>query len=209
MYSNEAAFSRALTSKLNTAGFNVVRIESHSTENGIPDMFVQGYGKDLWIELKNSNASHKQDSIKVAWRPGQQAWHWTYLTSHSGKKNVVTLISSRDGLFIIPMVCIYTGNIVNKPFFIKWDVFKHLTIEQLTRLLFIACECTRHSEKLKTYRDAVNQFFDTYYPNGDYDPDVYWDAAAEHCPHACGSIDDQLNCYYFNNMKFYLFLETI
>ena len=40
MYSNEAMFSRSLSTKLKDAGFGVVTIESHSTGNGIPDMFV-------------------------------------------------------------------------------------------------------------------------------------------------------------------------
>ena len=51
MYTSEKNFVSAFCRKLRSYKFDVVRLESHCTGNGIPDAFVQGFGFDLFIEL--------------------------------------------------------------------------------------------------------------------------------------------------------------
>ena len=180
MYSNEAMFSRSLSTKLKDAGLNVVRIESHSTGNGIPDMFVQGYGKDLWLELKCDSKIKLAEKVTVSWRPGQQAWHNKYFLSHACHKQVVTLMSVSDGVYIIPMECIYFGGNVYRPFHIESSIWnKKIHDTELVRLMLIASHNISY-RSCKTYRDMVIRFFDEYYrPDFDYDPEVIWSTVTE------------------------------
>ena len=171
MYNNEAAFSKAITTKLTKAGLSVIRIESHSTGNGIPDIFVQGYGKDLWIELKNSKVSCNKDCVTVSWRPGQQAWAYEYYKFHAKKKQTLTLMSDVDGLFIIPMRAIYLNNRVTKPWFSSYEELKRYN---LIRLLIFSTHNLDYST-CRTYREAIIHWVDNYYPDDcDYDPEVIW-----------------------------------
>lgn len=176
MYSNEASFSRAFTAKLIKAGYSVTRIESHSTGNGIPDMFVQGYGKDFWIELKNSTKNHAKDCVTVNWRPGQQGWSLEYYIFHARKKQTVTLMSDLYGLFIIPIRTNFPRNKVTKPWFISYEELRlyHKSTADLTRLLTFATHNLDYSS-FRTYRDAVIFWVEQYYPEDyDYDPEVIW-----------------------------------
>lgn len=176
MYNNEAAFSKALTAKLTKAGYSVTRIESHATGNGIPDMFVQGYGNDFWIELKSSTKSHNKDCVTVNWRPGQQGWSMEYYSFHARKKQTLTLMSDANGLFIVPMTAYFPRNKVIKPWFISYNdlsLYCNAAVD-LIRLLTFATHNLNYSS-CKTYRDAVIFWVDYYYPDGyDYDPEVIW-----------------------------------
>ena len=176
MYSSEAAFSKAFTAKLIKAGLSVTRIESHSTGNGIPDIFVQGYGKDFWIELKNSKVSCNKDCVTVSWRPGQQAWAYEYYKFHAKKKQTLTLMSDTDGLFIIPMTTTYLHNKVTKPWFISYEELRlnHSSLTDLIRLLIFTTHNLDYSPS-RTYRDAIIHWVNEYYPDDcDYDPEVIW-----------------------------------
>lgn len=76
-------------------GLNVTPIESHGTNVGIPDLFVQGYGMDSWWELKCIKINKpwaKIKSITIPYRPGQLAWASDYTRCHSRKKYTHTLI---------------------------------------------------------------------------------------------------------------------
>ena len=176
MYSNEAAFSKAFTTKLIKAGYSVTRIESHSTGNGIPDMFVQGHDDDFWIELKNSTKSKNTECVTVPWRPGQQAWSLEYYRLHNKRKQVATLMSTQEGIFIIPMRNNFPRNMVTKPWFLTYEEFK-LDVKKpvdLIRLLTFATH-NRNYSSCVTFRDAVLFWVDYYYPDDyDYDPEVIW-----------------------------------
>lgn len=151
MYDNEAAFSRSLSSKLAHAGLYVQRLESHGTGNGIPDMFVMGHGFDCFIELKNSKSASSTSSgthIKVAWRPGQQAWMHSYYLAHECKKCCVTLIALRPGVAVIPMTKVYENNVVDNVTIIEWDQWSKL---QLDQLLQDVSECIPPTEAIKKH----------------------------------------------------------
>lgn len=108
---SEYDFGRSFAGKLKKEGFDVTRIESHTT-NGIPDMFVQGFGTDYWVELKTMTGSIKQGKWKIKWRPGQQAWAKRYLLAHGEFKCTSTLVKLDDGFLFIPMGHYYEGNTV-------------------------------------------------------------------------------------------------
>lgn len=105
MYESETKFVSYIKSRLNNAGFDVQRLESHSTGNGIPDMFVQGFGTDCFIELKNVKQSYawveKHKFIQIAWRPGQIAWAWRYELTHCGKKHTWLWQAYKDAIVCI------------------------------------------------------------------------------------------------------------
>lgn len=184
MYSNEAAFSKALTVKLTKAGYSVTRIESHSTGNGIPDMFVQGHGKDFWVELKNSTKCHNKNCVTVSWRPGQQSWSLEYYRFHAHKKQTITLMSDPCGLFIIPMRSYFPRNIVNNPWYMSYEEITcyHISTTDLIKLFTFATHNLDYSSA-KTYREAIITWVNNYYPDDyDFDPEVIW-------PHENISID--------------------
>ena len=108
---SEYDFGRSFAGKLKKEGFDVTRIESHTT-NGIPDMFIQGFGTDYWVELKAMSGSIKQGKWKIEWRPGQQAWAKRYLLAHGKLKCSVTLVKLDDGFLFIPMDCYHENNTV-------------------------------------------------------------------------------------------------
>lgn len=113
MYKSEADFSRSLSTNMKKHGFDITRIESHGTSNGIPDMYVRGKQHDFWLELKNDpNSSICQDRFKIAWRPGQQGWHYLHYKLLEFKRSL-TVQACTDGLIVIPMEKLYKGNIVN------------------------------------------------------------------------------------------------
>ena len=102
MFSSEANFARSLSAKLKKHGYNVTRLESHSTGNGIPDMFVQGKGKDVFLELKNCpKLSVFNQYIKIPYRPGQVAWMYDYYLYHSKKKWCKTVIALCNGYLVV------------------------------------------------------------------------------------------------------------
>ena len=74
-----------LKERLNACSIDTMRIESNSTSVGIPDVFAQGRGDDLWIELKVDLIPMEQamrQGVKLAWRPGQKAWALRYYNTH-------------------------------------------------------------------------------------------------------------------------------
>lgn len=184
-YKSEAVFSSVIANKLTKAGYSVVRIESHSTGNGIPDMFVQGRGDDFWLELKNSNKADTS-KVSVAWRPGQQAWSHTYYTKHRTKW-VVTLMSGKDGVYIISMNTIYNNNEVVEPWFISWKDFDELSCYNVARLLYIASREFVIKDPHTTYREALIIWLEHYFPDAiEWDPEVLW-------PSELSDIDNQYN----------------
>ena len=80
----ESKFAASLVRMFNSNGCNATRIESHGTGNGIPDMYVLGFGTDFWLELKHDpKLGQNARTIKVDWRPGQQGWMYIYCLQHS------------------------------------------------------------------------------------------------------------------------------
>ena len=167
MYKTEHEFSKSLSDRLAKAGLMVTRIESHNTGNGIPDMFVCGRGLDTWLELKNDpKLSVKDKVIKVAWRPGQVAWMYTYFQKHR-TKSCLTLVAASDGIFIIPMTAIYKDHVIYNPQSISYEDFKWINIWRVLEAMN-----TYWIKGLdENYLDMINSFVDEFYPGVDYDPE--------------------------------------
>ena len=194
MFKNEAAFSKALTAKLNRDNVQTQRIESHSTSNGIPDLFIQGWGYDCFIELKNDNSySVGVEKIHVGWRPGQQAWAHNYYICHKNKVSL-TVISCNDGFIIIPMNHIYKNDTVWMPRGITQDEIKHGV--NLARILFAMSHID--TRKHDTYRDAIIAMVDDWYGDIDYDPDVLW---------GDNTIDDDYDMNVFLSLKLEMLIQ--
>ena len=188
MYKTEHDFSKSLSDRLAKAGLMVTRIESHNTGNGIPDMFVCGRGLDTWLELKNDpKLSVKDKVIKVAWRPGQVAWMYTYFQKHR-TKNCLTFVAASDGIFIIPMTATFKDHLVYNPQSISYEDFKWINIWRVLDAMstyVVTFNCA-------TYLYMLNSFVDEFYPGVDYDPECLFNP---------DMLDKTANTEVFNNMK--------
>jgi len=110
---SEHDFSRSLSGKLKKLGYDVTKLESHDTEVGIPDLFVQGFGSDLFIELKVIDKVWKPtESYKIPWRPGQQPWAHRYLRAHANNKCTLTVVKFTNEIIVIPMIKLFGSSIV-------------------------------------------------------------------------------------------------
>ena len=188
MYKTEHDFSKSFSDRLAKARLMVTRIESHNTGNGIPDMFVCGRGLDTWLELKNDpKLSIKDKVIKVAWRPGQLAWMYTYFQKHMFK-NCLTIVAASDGMFIIPMTATFKDHIVYNPQGICYEDLKWIDICRVLDAMstyVMTSGCT-------TYIDMINSFVDEFYPGVDYDPECLFNPDL---------LDKTVNTEVFNNGK--------
>ena len=188
MYKTEHDFSKSFSDRLVKARLMVTRIESHNTGNGIPDIFVCGRGLDTWLELKNDpKLSIKDKVIKVAWRPGQLAWMYTYFQKHMFK-NCLTIVAVSDGIFIIPMTEIFTNHIVYNPNSISYEDLKWIDICRV--LTAMSTYWVKDSDK--NYLDMLNSFVDEFYPGVDYDPECLFNP---------DMLDKTANTEVFNNGK--------
>lgn len=188
MYKTEHEFSKSLSDRLAKAGLMVTRIESHNTGNGIPDMFVCGRGLDTWLELKNDpKLSVKDKVIKVAWRPGQVAWMYTYFQK-CRTKNCLTLVAVSDGIFIIPMTATFKDHTVYNPQSISYEDFKWINIWRVLE----AMNTYWIKDSDENYLDMLNSFVDTFYPGVDYGPECLFNP---------DMLDESANAEVFNNMK--------
>ena len=169
MYKTEHDFSKSLSDRLAKARLMVTRIESHNTGNGIPDMFVCGHGLDTWLELKNDpKLSIKDKQIKVAWRPGQIVWMYTYFQKHI-TKCCLTLVAVSDGIFIVPMTSAFKDHIVFNPQSISYDDLRWINIRRVLEAMSTYwLKCNGDD---RTYLDMLNSFVDEFYPGVDYDPE--------------------------------------
>lgn len=176
MYKTEHEFSKSLSDRLAKAGLMVTRIESHNTGNGIPDMFVygrsrgrgRGLGLDTWLELKNDpKLSIKDKEIKVAWRPGQVAWMYTYFQK-CRTKNCLTLVAASDGIFIIPMTATFKDHIVYNPQGISYEDFRWINIWRVLEAMSVYW--IKNSDE-NYLGNMINSFIDEFYPGVDYDPE--------------------------------------
>ena len=190
MYKTEHEFSKSLSDKLTKAGLMVTRIESHGTGNGIPDMFVCGRGLDTWLELKNdTKLSIKDKTIKVAWRPGQIAWMYTYFQKHR-TKCCLTLVATSDGIFIVPITKLFKDHIVLNPQSINYDDLRWINIWRVLEAMSTYwIECNGDD---RTYLDMLNSFVDEFYPGVDYDPECLFNP---------DMLDQPADSVAFNNSK--------
>lgn len=119
----EYKFMAELGDKLKYHPLNrVVRIETGSTEIGVPDMFVTlvhpEYGQATWIECKQDlNASIHDDTIRVQWRAGQQLFADDYRNATSivcpygtAVMHTWTALRCCDGVLFIPMYKTWKDN---------------------------------------------------------------------------------------------------
>lgn len=96
MFKNEHEFSRWLRHELEHISILAIPIESHGTRNGIPDLFVMGYGSDIWLELKYVKVIKNfevRNKITIPYRPGQLAFAMQYTQYHNNKKAVCTVMA--------------------------------------------------------------------------------------------------------------------
>ena len=188
MYKTEHDFSKSLSDRLAKVGLMVTRIESHNTGNGIPDMFVCGRGLDTWLELKNDpKLSIKDKVIKVAWRPGQVAWMYTYFQKHRAK-SCLTLVAVSDGIFIIPMTSAFKDHVVYNPQSISYEDLKWINIWRVLEAM--STYWIKDSDE--NYLDMLNSFVDEFYPGVDYDPECLLDPDL---------LDKTANTKVFNGIK--------
>ena len=188
MYKTEHDFSKSFSDRLAKARLMVTRIESHNTGNGIPDMFVCGRGLDTWLELKNDpKLSIKDKAIKVAWRPGQVAWMYTYFQKHM-TKSCLTLVAASDGIFIIPMTSAFKDHIVLNPQSISYEDLKWINIARVLEAM--STYWIKDSDE--NYLDMLNSFVDEFYPGVDYDPECLFNP---------DMLDKTANTEVFNNSK--------
>ena len=188
MYKTEHDFSKSLLDRLAKARLMVTRIESHNTGKGIPDVFVCGRGLDTWLELKNDpKLSIKDKAIKVAWRPGQVAWMYTYFQKHR-TKSCLTLVAASDGIFIIPMTAIYKDHVIYNPQSISYEDFKWINIWRVLEAM--NTYWIKGSDE--NYLDMINSFVDEFYPGVDYDPECLFNP---------GMLDKTANAEVFNGNK--------
>lgn len=106
----EAQFYKELKKELNSRGLDTIRLESHTTQVGIPDVFIQGHGIDVFVELKVINTKVESFSGLVPWRPGQQSFARNYYLRHNCEKFVLSLIRFEDALVVIPVYKLYKNN---------------------------------------------------------------------------------------------------
>ena len=188
MYKTEHDFSKSLSDRLAKAGLMVTRIESHNTGNGIPDIFVCGRGLDTWLELKNDTKLSINDKvIKVAWRPGQVAWMYTYFQKHR-TKSCLTLVAASDGIFIIPMTATFKDHTVYNPQSISYEDLKWINIWRVLE----AMNSYWIKDSDENYLDMLNSFVDEFYPGVDYDPECLFNP---------DMLDKTANTEVFNNGK--------
>ena len=188
MYKTEHEFSKSISDRLTKAGLMVTRIESHNTGNGIPDMFVCGRGLDTWLELKNDpKLSVKDKVIKVAWRPGQVAWMYTYFQKHR-TKSCLTLVAVSDGVFIIPMTATFKDHTVYNPQSISYEDFRWINICRVLEAM--TTYWIKDSDE--NYLNMLNSFVDDLYPGIDYDPECLFNP---------DMLDKSANAEVFNGNK--------
>ena len=188
MYKTEHEFSKSFSDRLAKARLMVTRIESHNTGNGIPDIFVCGNGLDTWLELKNDpKLSIKDKQIKVAWRPGQIAWMYTYFQKHM-TKCCLTLVAVSDGIFIVPMVTSFKDHIVFNPQSISYEDMKWINLPRV----LTAMSTYWIEGSAENYLDMINSFVDEFYPGVDYDPECLFNPDL---------LDQAADCVFFNNSK--------
>lgn len=188
MYKTEYYFSRSLSARLAKEHLMVTRIESHGTGNGIPDMFVCGRGLDTWLELKNDpKLSVSTKVIKVAWRPGQVAWMYTYFQKHL-TNCCLTLVAGSDGIFIIPMTKTFKDHTVYNPQSISYTDLKWINISRVLE----AMSTYWIKGSSETYLDMLNSFVEEFYPGADYDPECLFNP---------DMLDQTANAEVFNSNK--------
>ena len=188
MYKTEHDFSKSFSDRLAKARLMVTRIESHNTGNGIPDIFVCGRGLDTWLELKNDpKLSIKDKVIKVAWRPGQIAWMYTYFQKHR-TKCCLTLVAVSDGIFIVSMTSAFKDHIVFNPQSISYEDLKWINIWRVLEAM--STYWIKDSDE--NYLDMLNSFVDEFYPGVDYDPECLFNP---------DMLDESADTEVFNNSK--------
>ena len=161
----ESKFAASLVRMFNSNGCNATRIESHGTGNGIPDMYVLGFGTDFWLELKHDpKLGQNARTIKVDWRPGQQGWMYIYCLQHRQKRLCLTVIKASKGYYIVPMFQVFENDRVIHPIYVQKLHPKLLCILTYRPLCMPGW----------TYRDMLLTFMETWFPDVDYDPEVLW-----------------------------------
>ena len=169
MYQKESDFSKALIKQLKYRQFNVTRLESHNTSNGIPDLYIIGHGYDCWIELKNdTKQSITNDMFKIPYRPGQQAWYEAYFKGTYHKRNVVTLMSVADGVLVFRNNRLFKSNYAEPSFRFTFD-------EWYKTKLAVLIAAVSHNITAKTNREYIITYASIFFGDVDYDIDVLAD----------------------------------
>jgi hypothetical protein len=94
----ESKFGKRFRSKIEDQGFSCYRVESHSTEPGMPDIhFIeQEHALTGWLELKQE----KEFPSHIDYRPRQAAWLELYW-KRGGLCATLLHVSSTDTLIVV------------------------------------------------------------------------------------------------------------
>lgn len=144
MVKSEQEFSNRLMVMFKRNNFVTKRIETASTVTGFPDMYIIGYGDDYFLELKHDArfGTRKNEVEKVAWRPGQVGFAMEYYLQHVKRinemfymsKRMWTLVSSKSGVYMIPMDRVFKDNEVNKS---NTTIIKVNNLKDIIRMLLV------------------------------------------------------------------------
>ena len=117
-YRSEEAFSQALLRswKNRNLGYKIQRIESPTTGDGIPDLFVETRDYSYWIELKREKTSfwRTPDLVSIGWHGNQQTWMLEKYIASGRQRPCYTFAAFDDVIIGIPMVKRYPGDKIHK-----------------------------------------------------------------------------------------------
>ena len=117
-YRSEGAFCQALLRswKNRNLGYKITRIESPTTEKGIPDLFVETRDYSYWIELKRewTNFWSSSPLLDIGWREGQQTWMLEKYIASGRQRPCYTFAAFNDIIIGIPMIKRYPGDKIKR-----------------------------------------------------------------------------------------------
>lgn len=95
---SETNFSKRMRDNLQVFKFDFYRVESHSTQPGIPDVHWLFFGGTAgWVETKFAKTMPK----KVTYRPYQAPWLTAY-ARHGGNACTLLHVAAGDEIVFIP-----------------------------------------------------------------------------------------------------------
>ena len=143
MWDKEKDFAKYIMTKLKNEGTDCTRIETGSTTNGMPDLWIQVSDDDYFIELKNIHhdlpaiCDIEVASEIIPWRPGQQAWALRYKAHHKSKCSW-TVVGMNDGVIFIRMEKHFENDLIKYRdpciFFFKKSTLKTLNFSMFFQL---------------------------------------------------------------------------
>lgn len=132
-WGSESQFGRSVSALCDKLGLFHVRIESGSTCRGIPDLYIEGVGFGVWVELKRERrkcVNLSEGDVTVHWREGQLMWMWRKWKGSGYKRPCYTLIAFNDCIGLLPVMKLYENNRVP-----VGDIMLYTTLDDALRKL--------------------------------------------------------------------------